>query len=128
MPTRKKRRKQDGGMVAKTLEYLATQPGFIAERRNSGSIKVGERLIKLGEAGTFDVTGYYTPPTGLPVPFEIEAKSSIGKPRPSQRKRGERLTAARVPHCYARSLADVVAFVARLRVLALARSAEARVS
>lgn len=116
MPTRKKRRKADDGMVAKTLQYLATQEGFVAERRNSGSIKVGERLIKLGEAGTFDVTGYYTPPRGFAVPFEIEAKSSTGKPRPSQRKRGEKLTTARVPHCYVRTLVDVQEFVRWLRV------------
>jgi len=117
MPTRKKRRKADAGMVGKTLEFLATQPDFIAERRNSGSIKVGERLIKLGEAGTFDVTGYFTPARGVAVPFELEAKSSTGNPRKSQLRRSEMLTKARVPHAFVRSLADVQKFVTEMRAM-----------
>lgn len=126
MPTRKKRRKADAGMVGKTLEYLATQPDFIAERRNSGSIKVGEHLIKLGEAGTFDVTGYYTPAVGVAVPFEIEAKSSTGKPRASQVKRSVLLTKARVPHVFVRSLDDVQRFVAEMRTMLVWRKLHAQ--
>jgi len=115
MPTRRKRRKQDGGIVAKTLAYLATQQDVYAERRNSGSIKVGERLIKLGEPGTFDVTGYLILPGQYAIPFEIEAKSSTGELRKSQVKRAAMLTKMGVPHCMAKSLADVQAFLAKLR-------------
>lgn len=114
MPTRKKRRKADDGMVGKTLEYLATQQDVYAERRNSGSVKIGTCLIKLGEAGTLDVSGYLMR-APFAVPFEIEAKSSKGELRKSQKKRMAMLDRLGVPYCTAKSLADVVQFLARLR-------------
>lgn len=115
MPSRKKRKKQDGGMVAKTLEFLATQQDIYAERRNSGSIKVGERLIKLGEAGTFDITGYMLLRGQYAIPFEIECKSSTGELRKSQRKRIEMLNKLNVPYAMVRTLSDVLMFVDGLR-------------
>ena len=125
MPTRAKRKRADNGMVGKAIAYLATQEGFYAERRNSGALKVGDRFITLGSTGVLDVSGYYTPPRGLAVYWELEAKSSTGKLRPSQEKRIAMLTKARVPFCVVRTLDDVRNFVIELRARVAALSAVA---
>lgn len=115
MPTRKARARSDGGLVDAILKLSAALPGVFAERRNSGMMKVGDRLVRLGAAGTFDISGYVER-AGLPaLPFEIEAKSTTGKVRLSQLKRIELLNRMRVPHLVTRSVGEAKAFLDGLR-------------
>lgn len=125
MAARRKNRKSDDGMVGKALAYLATQQDFYAERRNAGGKKIGDDWVNFGKSGVLDISGYFTPPSGLAVYYELEAKSSTGKLRPSQEKRIQQLTRARVPFCVARTLDDVRNFTIELRarVAALGRVA-----
>ncbi len=108
--------KSDGGNVSKFLSYLATQQDVYAERRNSGAMKVGDRYIRLGVAGTFDISGYLQHRRlRWAVPFEIEAKRRGGNARASQLVRSAMLTEKNVPHLIASSLAEVMEFIEDLR-------------
>lgn len=114
------RKKQDDGMVEKTLAYLATQKDVWAERRNSGAQLVrnrdgSSRRIMLGEPGTPDVTGYLFRSGKPPLPFGIECKSAKGKLNPDQKTWHAKANAFGIPTCVARELRQAVGFIDMLR-------------
>lgn len=116
------KKKQDDGMVEKTLTYLATQRDVWAERRNSGEQIVTnrdgtQRRIKLSEPGTPDVTGYLFRAGKPAIPFGIEGKAARGVLNPDQKRWHARANAFGVPTCVARELRQVVGFLDMLRGL-----------
>ncbi len=117
---RRRAKKQDDGMVEKTLFYLATQGDVWAERRNSGSQLVPKReggfyRIHLGEPGTPDVTGYLSRAGKTAIPFGIEAKAQNGVLNPEQRAWHAKANKFGVATCVARELRQVVGFIDMLR-------------
>lgn len=119
-----KRAKADGGLVEKTLAYLATCSDVWAERRNSGSkiVSDGEKhwRIWLGEPGTPDICGQLR--TGCwPIYFGIECKAPKGAVRVSQQRFHAKAGVWGMPILVARNLTDVQDFVAWLRGKARSR-------
>lgn len=113
------RRKVDDGLTEKTLMYLATQKDIWAERRNSGSKLIPKKgggfyKIWLGEPGTPDICGRMVT-NSWPLPFGIETKAPTGKLRAAQKRWHDRAFKSGMPVLVARSLQDVVDFVAWLR-------------
>lgn len=119
-----KRAKADGGLVEKTLAYLATCSDVWAERRNSGSKIVSDGgkhwRIWLGEPGTPDVCCQLLA-RPWPIYFGIECKAAKGKVRRSQERFHKKAMSYGMPILVARNLTDVRDFVAWLRGKARSR-------
>lgn len=118
----RRKAKADGGLTAAGLEYLATQRDIWAERRNSGMKLIpkdkgpGYYSIWLGEPGTPDICGLLRHPTGRrSLFFGIETKTPRGKLRVAQKEWHAKAELWGVPVCTARSLRDIIDFVAYLR-------------
>lgn len=75
----------------KITDWLKTAPGIIYWRQNSGWANMGNRMIRLGDAGLPDIIVILKPYGSV---LGLEVKSEKGHLRPKQREFAERLTNA----------------------------------
>lgn len=105
------------------LDYLNSQRDVWAERRNSGSrplqAKGVERYVKLGVAGTPDITGYVRrgqcSQSFRALPFGIEVKRPGQKLNANQKAWHAKAGEFGIPVAVCTSISEARAFIERLR-------------
>lgn len=105
---------KDGSVPEKVIQRQILDwlrdTGLLHWRQNSGTVFVGNRVVRLGEEGLPDII-CVVPPTGKLLGLEV--KSAKGRLRPCQAEFAERLRSVGGAYCVVRTLSAAMDAVAR---------------